>query len=177
MAKKFIKKYLPDTQKIRGHRHLKVFGSIINSPNLWHLNRYSISTAFSIGLFTAFLPIPMQMVVAAALAIIFRANLPISVALVWITNPFTMPPIFYFCFKVGAFIMNVPPTGFLFEPSIEWLTTGFLRIWKPFLLGCLTVGILTSLIANITLRVIWRFSVIRSWKLRLAKRRRRSNRR
>lgn len=171
MAKKFIKKYLPDTQKIRNHRHLKVFGAIIHNPNLWHLNRYSVSTAFSVGLFTAFLPVPMQMLISAALAIIFHANLPISVALVWLTNPFTMPPLFYFSFKVGAFVLNIPPTGFHFEPTVEWLTTGFLHIWKPFLLGCVLTGLTLGMIFNIGIRLIWRLSVTRSWRLRRSRRR------
>lgn len=172
MAKKIIKKYFPDTTKFRDHRHLKMFGSLLNSPNLWHFNRYSVSMAFSVGLFTALIPVPFQMVLAAALAILFRANLPISVALVWITNPFTMPPIFYFAFKLGAYVLDVPPTGFHFEASISWLTTGFLHIWKPFLMGCLIVGTLSALLSNIIIRLIWRYTVTRLWQARRLKRKR-----
>jgi uncharacterized protein (DUF2062 family) len=49
-----------------------------------------------VGLFCAFIPVPFQMLLAAPSAIIFSANLPVSIALVWITNPITMPPIFFF---------------------------------------------------------------------------------
>jgi len=56
----------------------------------------------AVGLFCAFVPLPIQMLLAAAAAIIFRVNLPISVGLVWITNPVTIPPMFYFCYKVGT---------------------------------------------------------------------------
>ena len=41
------------------------------------------------------LPIPGQMFIAVALAIIFTANLPISFALIFVTNPLTMPAVFY----------------------------------------------------------------------------------
>jgi len=76
MAKKFIKRYLPDPKKIRNNKNLKIFGKLINDPNLWHLNRYSVSAAFSVGLFIAFVPVPFQMALAAAIAILVRSNLP-----------------------------------------------------------------------------------------------------
>ena len=41
----------------------------------------------AVGLFVALMPIPLQMAVAAAIAILVRSNLPISVSLVWLTNP------------------------------------------------------------------------------------------
>lgn len=148
---------------------MKVFGNLIHDPGLWHLNRYSASGAFAIGLFCAFLPIPFQMVVAAALAIFFRVNLPISVVLVWISNPFTMVPMFYFAYKVGAWILGIPPTGFSFELSFEWLGSELLHIWKPFLLGCFICGGTLSLIGYHTISLFWRYHVARAWKARQAR--------
>ncbi|MDH5777262.1 MAG: DUF2062 domain-containing protein, partial [Gammaproteobacteria bacterium] len=82
MPKKFIQRYMPDHDKIRQHPHLnKMFGTLLHDPNLLHLNRRSVSGAFFIGLFMAFVPMPFQMVPAAALAIYFRTNLPISIGL------------------------------------------------------------------------------------------------
>ena len=91
---------MPDHEKIRQHPQLnKLFGTLLHDPNLLHLNRRSISGAFFIGMFWAFMPMPFQMIPAAALAIYFRTNLPISIGLVWFTNPITIPPFFYFCYK------------------------------------------------------------------------------
>ena len=50
----------------------------------------------------AFLPVPFQMVLAALGALWRRVNLPLAVALICITNPLTMAPAFYLCYKVGA---------------------------------------------------------------------------
>ena len=170
MPKKFIRKHLPDPHKIREHKALKMFGTLLHEPNLWHLNRKSVSLAFSVGLFFAWVPVPFQMVLAAAIAILVHSNLPISVGLVWISNPFTMPPMFYFAYKFGAWMMGTPELEFNFEPSFEWLETEMLAIWQPFLTGCFTLAILCSVIGFTSIRLAWRLSVVNYLK---AKRERR----
>ena len=87
MPKKFLRKYLPNPKQIRELPALRPLGKWLQEPELWHLHRRSVSGAVFIGMFCAFMPIPFQMVVAASLAVFSRCNLPISVALVWITNP------------------------------------------------------------------------------------------
>ncbi|ACV26795.1 conserved hypothetical protein [Kangiella koreensis DSM 16069] len=169
MPRKIFKKYLPDHKKIKENRYMKVFGNFIHDPGLWHLNRYSASGAFAVGLFCGFLPIPFQMVVAAALAIYFRVNLPISVVLCWITNPITIVPMFYFAYKVGAWILGVPPNDFSFELSFAWLQSELIHIWKPFLLGCLICGGTLSLIGYHTISLLWRLHVVRAWRARQAR--------
>ena len=166
MPKKFFKRFIPDAKTIKNHKNLQIFGKLLHDPNLWHLNRYSVATAFSVGLFFAFVPVPFQMVLAAGIAILVRSNLPISVALVWLTNPITMPPVFFFAFKIGAWILGRAPTGFNFELSFHWLTTGLKSIWAPFLLGCFICGSTLAIVSNIVIRLGWRYMVHRSWKAR-----------
>ena len=79
MPKKLLKKLFPNLDSIRNSQSLEMFGHAGREPNLWHLNCRSVSRAVAVGLFCAFVPIPGQMVLAAALAIILRANIPISV--------------------------------------------------------------------------------------------------
>jgi len=166
MPKKIIKRFLPDYKKIREHKHLKIFGKLIHDPNLWHLNRRSVSGAFSVGLFMAFVPVPFQMVLAAAAAIALRVNLPISVALVWITNPFTMPPIFYGSYKIGAWVLGTPVRNIDFKLTVEWLMTQLGDIWAPFLLGCFLVATFSAVVSNIIIRWFWRSQVLKDWKER-----------
>lgn len=173
MPKKMLKRWMPDRKRLQNHKHLKIFGKIIHDPNLWHFNRYSVATAFSVGLFFAFVPVPFQMVLAAAVAIIVRSNLPISVALVWLTNPLTMPPIFYFTYRVGAWILNTPPGKFNFEASWEWLTTSLKTIGPAFFLGCFVCGTLCAILSNVIIRLLWRYSVSRNWQERRLKRKQR----
>lgn len=171
MPRRFIKRFMPDPEFIRNHRSLQVLSRWLHEPNLWHLNRYSVSMAFLLGLFAAFVPLPSQMLIAAVLAVWLRANLPISVALVWISNPLTMPPIFYVTYKVGAWVLRLPPREVRFEPSVEWLSGQLSHVWQPFLCGSLIVGLGSGLLAAGLVQVIWRLHVRLRWRARLRRRR------
>ncbi len=167
MPKRLIKRLLPHHDKVREHKHLQVFGKLLHDANLWHLNRHSASGGFAVGLFMAFVPLPFQMVMAAAAAILFRVNLPISVALVWITNPITIPPMFYFAYWLGTQILGTPPQVEAFQFSLEWLEHGGLNeIVLPLLVGSLICALLSSVTGYCLILWIWRWRVIEKWKLR-----------
>ena len=166
MPRKLLRKITPDPKKVTDNRFLKIFGKLIHDPGLWHLNRYSASGAFAIGLFMCFMPIPFQMVMAAGLAIWFRVNLPLSVLLCWITNPITIPPMFYFAYLVGTWVLSWPPSEFEFELSFTWLGNELVHIWQPFLLGCLICGSIAAIIGYYTISLSWRYHVVMAWKAR-----------
>jgi len=175
MPRKFIKRWMPDHDTIRNHKSLQFLGTLLHDPNLFHLNRKSVIGAFTVGLFCAFIPLPTQMAIAAIFAIWSRVNLPISVGLVWITNPVTMPPIFYFCYRLGAWILQVPTQTLEFELTFAWLMEELGAIWQPFLFGCLVMASLSALLGNVVIRLIWRLAVVRSWQARLRRRRMRKS--
>lgn len=162
MPRKLIKKYMPDEEKLRNHKHLSWLGDHLHEPNLWHMNRKSVSRAFAVGIFCAFLPIPMQMLVAAILALVARGNLPISVGLVWLTNPITMPPIFYTTYLVGSWLLGSNEV-LEFKMTMDWLTQSIPLIWWPLLFGSVVCGTIGAIIAYFGIRAIWAWSVGRSW--------------
>lgn len=168
--KQFFKRYLPEQRKIREHKQLnRMFGKLLHDPNLLHLNRRSVSRAFNIGLFMAFMPMPFQMIPAVAGAIAFRANLPITIGLVWISNPITIPPIFYFCYQVGGWLLNTPASNISFELSYDWLTTRLSEIWEPFLLGCFIVATISALVGGSIVRLLWRIYIVQHWRIKKMK--------
>jgi uncharacterized protein (DUF2062 family) len=170
MPKAFLRRYTPDREKVSNHKHLRWLGEHLLDPNLWHLNRRSVSGAFFIGLFWAFVPTPFQMVGASIFAIWFRKNLPISVALVWITNPITIPPIFYFTYLVGTWMLGHPVTVNDFSLSWEWFQSVFGEVWQPLLLGSFTVGLVAGSLGFAAIRLYWRWHVTRALDRRRARR-------
>ena len=73
---------------------------------------HAIALGTALAMLVAFLPlIGVQTVIAVGLAALFRANKAVCVPVVWITNPFTMWPIYGACFGLGRFLMAVPNRG------------------------------------------------------------------
>ncbi|MEP5765573.1 MAG: DUF2062 domain-containing protein [Halieaceae bacterium] len=171
MPKKALKRFIPSPRKLRQIKSLQFLGEWIYQPNLWHINRNSASKAFFVGLFTAFMPIPIQMVMAALLAIWLRCNLPLSVALCWISNPVTIPPLFYFAYRVGAAVLDTPPQVLEFELSLEWISHGLVAIWQPFLLGCVICGFFFGSLGYFTIQTLWRWQALQRWEARQERRR------
>lgn len=165
MPRKFLKKWTPNPTTLKEHKHLRFLGTALHADYLWQLNRSTVARACAIGIFCMWIPVPFQTVLAAMGAILFRANLPVSVALVFITNPFTMPPMFYFSYKIGALLLGLPPQGFKFELSLSWLTNGMLHIWKPFILGTSLVAAVTSLLAYYGALLIWNVHLFRQIRI------------
>ncbi|MEW8505159.1 MAG: DUF2062 domain-containing protein [Candidatus Thiodiazotropha sp.] len=166
MPKRLIKSLLPHHDEVRNHKHLRLFGSLMHDPNIWHLNRRSVSGAFAVGLFMAFIPLPMQMVFAAAAAIFFRVNLPLSVALVWITNPITIPPMFYFAYLVGTWITGENATLEPFQLSWDWIQSLGNEVLIPLIIGSLVCATVSSILGYSLILWIWRWHAVEKWKAR-----------
>ena len=171
MPKKWLSRYLPDYHTFGTTGPLKPVGKYLREPELWHLHRRSVSGAAFIGIFCAFLPIPFQSVVAALLAIFTRCNLPLSVACVWITNPVTIPPMFYFAYRLGAWLLGMDVEVTAIELSWDWLASQFNVIAKPLLIGSLVCGWVAGITAYAIVRVTWRLHVLQRWRERRMKRR------
>jgi uncharacterized protein len=157
---------MPHPRQITDNKWIGKLGPSLQDPSIWHINRRSVSGAVALGVFCAFIPVPFQMLIAAVGAIVFRVNILISVPMVWLSNPVTMPPLFYFCYRVGLWILGSKDKGFQFELSFHWLANELLYIWQPFLLGCFIVGSICSLLGYAGVRALWRYQVAKNIKTR-----------
>ncbi|MBM96792.1 MAG: ATP-binding protein [Oceanospirillaceae bacterium] len=166
MPKKFIQKVFPSPEQVQNNQSLRFLSPLFSKSNLWHLNRRCVARAFLVGLFAAFLPLPFQMFIAAFIAFYANANLPISVGLVWISNPITIPPLFYGTYLLGAWMLDTPPTELEIELSLEWAMTELSNIWEPLFVGSLTTGITLGVASYFLIHLVWRMHVWDNWKKR-----------
>jgi len=163
-VKQWLKRITPNRAQVREHRQLRVFGKRLQDPALWRLNRRSVAGAFAVGVFVMYLPPLGQLLIAAAGAIAFRVNLPISVALVWITNPVTIPPMYYFAYLVGSWLLGTPVQTFRVEYWLEW--RNWLDILAPLTVGGLVCGAVCSALGYLAVQAVWRWNLVRRIRLR-----------
>lgn len=139
---------------------MRPFRLLLEHPAYWSLNRRSVTRAFSLGLFIAFIPIPVHLLLGAGLALLLRLNVPASIAGTFLVNPLTMVPMYVFAYWCGCRLLDVSVEPIVFEMSWTWLTTTLVPIWKPFLLGCFVLGLASAVIGYIVLGGIWHLSLV-----------------
>lgn len=166
MPKKLFKRWTPDPEKLHNKRGLRFLGSLLRDPNLFHLNRHSVSVAFFIGIFIAFLPIPGHIPLVALAALVFRCNLPISITLIWISNPLTFPFILIAAYKIGTIILQMPIEPLNIEISWEWFKSHLLHIWEPVIVGSLFMSLLFGGLSYLVIQWVWRWYIWQLWKKR-----------
>jgi uncharacterized protein (DUF2062 family) len=165
MAKNVIKKLFPKLDSIKEQKILKIFGPAVLQPNLWHINKKSVARGIAIGTFCAFLPIPGQMMVAVFLAIIFAANLPLSLILTWISNPVTFTPILYLEYTFGKYFIETDSNHVIKNEGLN-LISDIMHMGLPLLLGSLIFAVIGSMCSYILIRLYWRYYVKKIWDKR-----------
>lgn len=173
MPIRFLKRLSPRRSQLANRWFLRPFGAMIHDPALWRLDRHGAARALAVGLFCAWLPVPSQMVVAAAVALVMRVHLPVAVATVWVSNPVTNIPMFYAAYRVGLWLLDMPPGVFAIELSWAWLVDELFRIWEPLLLGCFVLGTVSAAAGYFLLDLLWYWTLVRKYhQIRAAGRRR-----
>jgi len=166
MRRNFFRKYFPTAKNVSENRALMPIRHLLQKNHLFHLNRRSAARAVFIGLFCSFIPLPSQMIIAAMLCWVFRCNVPIGVSLVWISNPITMGPIFYFTYKLGAWVLGTDLQTANTEFSFGWLWENLVGIGYPLLIGSFICGWVSGITGFVSVHFAWRIYVLKSWRRR-----------
>jgi uncharacterized protein (DUF2062 family) len=158
-------------KRITPHRHtleklwcLKPFASLVLNRGCWTFHRHSVTRAFALGLFIAFIPptppLPVHLVTCVILGVLFRLNLPVLVATVFISNPFTWLPQVAGSIWVGAKLMGLDLMPFLHDLHSRDIWTRVNELWAPLLLGALVLGMTAAVLGYVLAQCAWRARVI-----------------
>jgi len=70
----------------------------------------AMARGVSMGLWVSFTPtVGFQMLIVALLAVPLRANVAVALAMVWISNPITVIPLYFAYYWLGTIVLGVPP--------------------------------------------------------------------
>ncbi|HEY8539290.1 MAG TPA: DUF2062 domain-containing protein [Steroidobacteraceae bacterium] len=147
---------------------MQPFKTWLDNPAYWSLNRRNVVRAFALGLFVAFVPLPVHALLATILALLLRLNIPAAVVGTFVTNPLTVVPLFVAAYRIGCSVLMLPREPIHFEMSWHWFTTQLLPIWKPFLLGCFLMGFFSALVGYLALAGLWQLTLLARQRQRKA---------
>jgi len=122
------------------------------------INRKSVSKAILVGLFWAFIPMPMQMLAVLATTPFIKFNVPLALSVVWLSNPITMPPMYYVEYLTGNFILGREGIESI-EMTVEWFQENLENIFVPLYVGAAFYSIVVSSVVYFLINQLWIFSV------------------
>jgi len=181
VPRKYFRKYLPSSDSIRSNRYFARAGRFLHHPNLWHLNRNSVSGGVAVGMLCGLIPGPLQMLGAALIAIPLRVNLPVALITTLYTNPFTIVPLYLLAYWIGSLIVGgsggtmTDPPAFAWSRIGDWvhaLVDWSLALGKPLLIGLVVLALSLAALGWIAVQAAWRIWVLVQWRRRKLRRHR-----
>lgn len=166
-----LRKYMPKREEMARNKYLAPIAHRFLSPELWRFTRRSVPRGVALGLFAAFIVPLGQIFLAAFLALPARANVPLSAAVTFVTNPFTFPFWVVVAKEVGELTLNIdaavgPGAAEQLADDRGILATSF-ELAGVTAFGFVTLAIVSSAVGYLLASFFWRFRVARKRKRRL----------
>ena len=125
-------------------------------------NRKMMTRGVVLGIFIAFIPMPMQMAAVLLFMPLFRFNVPIALAMCWLSNPITMPPMYYIEYELGSFLLGISPQPV--ELTLEWFSNNMENIFIPLYFGTLVFSVVGSISSYFLVTYFWKRSACKEKK-------------
>jgi len=122
------------------------------------INRKSISRGVLIGLFWGFIPMPMQMLAVLAVTPFLKFNIPIAISMVWLSNPLTMPFMYYMEYQTGNFLLGYKSLV-IDNLTLDWFSTNWNKILTPLYVGTIPYSLGVSTLIYFIINKLWIDSV------------------
>jgi hypothetical protein len=173
--KRWFKRIAPEREALLRHSWLRPIADRLTLPHIWYFNRRSIARGVALGFFVGFLVPVGQIVLIALFAGAARGNLLVAALVTLVTNPLTVPPIYYAAYRIGSFVLGqngdkpapfVSADGFNPQTMLDMAASAS----GPTLLGLLYFGIVSAIAGFALVHVAWRVSLHWQWRRRAHRR-------
>ena len=140
-------RFLRNRKRRRENRFFEWLGSRVLNRGLWKPDRNTIATGVAIGAVVSMLPpIPVQMLVAALVAVLIKGNIPAAAAACWISNPVTWLPILHYQRRLGHWLLR--------PDEFDAVHPGF-HMMRSTALGAIVFAMILAPLAYFGTRFIW----------------------
>lgn len=105
--KRRLRRWLPTAQSLEQTRGFGWLGQYFREhPRLWVLHRRGVALGVALGIGIGVFPLPLQMPAAMLAAVLLKGNVAAAAAATWLTNPFTMAPIWALAAFLGSLVIR-----------------------------------------------------------------------
>jgi uncharacterized protein (DUF2062 family) len=165
----------PTRESLGDVRWLRPFAHRVLEPSLWRFTRRSVPRGVALGLLVGiFLMIPgLQIIGAAMLALPCRANVPIAVAMTFLSNPATTPFILYLSLVIGnRFVNSTADIGTVLAMIQHGASLADWAAWlassaaPALVVGLFVISVVVAALGYLLSGCGWRAWTSHKWKLR-----------
>lgn len=151
-------------RKLRGGVFHRWVGDHIFCKSLWRFEKDSVARAWFWGMLVTCSPLMgVQILTSLVLAVIFRANIPISFLLQWMSNPVTILVYYPFALYVGCILLGRSTSAYVTDFEMVLGERGWWAAaenmlndgWQPLLLGCTLIGLLLGVVGYALIHSFW----------------------
>ncbi|MEZ5564430.1 MAG: DUF2062 domain-containing protein [Gammaproteobacteria bacterium] len=158
MPRKFFRRLSAPYRRNQADRvwYLRPFHALLAHPVYFSINRRTVTGGIALGMFIGVLPFVGHTPVAAAAALLLRVNLPVAILSVWVGNPLTYGPIFYGEYLLGAFLLDLPHSGWHLGMPWRDIVERLAASWRPLWLGAVVGAFMLSAMGYAVSNTVWR---------------------
>jgi uncharacterized protein len=142
----------------------------LDGHDVFSFTRHPLAKGIAFGLFCGLIPGPLQVLGASLLCILVRGNIIAGVVATFLTNPFTIIPLYIVAFHLGAAVLpgvhSIPPwSGGLGGASFfEALMTWVKAMGWPLVAGLPLLALMIACTGYVLTQFLWLQPVIKRAK-------------
>ena len=152
-------RFLKHPRKLRQSPVRRWFARHFLDKRVWKPTQHTLSGGMAVGMFITLQLLPIQTPAAVIMAAIFRVNIPIAIALCWVSNPVTVPFMAWLEYAIGKWVLavytTVPTSPAHLPDSIADAWTMLKEHGPVMLVGGTILGAVVALISYIATWGCW----------------------
>jgi len=169
------RRHAPTRESLEQVSWLRPFAHRVLEPSLWRFTRRSVPRGVALGIVVGiFLMIPgIQVAGAALLALPCRANVPIAMAMTFLSNPVTTPFILYSAIITGNHFVgghvDISTINTMIAESAslsEWAQWLASSAAPALVIGLFVISTLVAVVGYLASALLWRSWIAHKWALR-----------